>query len=728
MSKLQEHLVNSTNDSLPKQEHWSQDTLDVTNAPSENAALPSLSALEYKLSPSESTSLPQTLVIPNEISPPRPVIYIFSENAELRISLPPKTATYNAPPEHSLRETRNTVYEGSPPLSPITFHFDEDDLSETEDTDAKKIKFHQTEIEKRVENGQYDEILETHVKALIVTYEMTTDLKLILLYAIMCMGRSDWQSIHHSLLPLKFDANAEPEFNIAVYLLRAQVSLQSPTTNPNSSPAQSCRRAIKLCEQYKARKRVDAEMARNLDRWSNAAYKILLQSMGPITNQADQLYWDSKCQENIRDPVLRFSAKLQLRVMHDNQTSMQVSGKYGEPEERELLDPLEIEAPGSRSERLRGNMGATLELPQSVITEDDEEVLRDDYKVLIEKDKPAVGVLTLQFPHRENLLRLLETSLQSGMYGMTEAICQGDCIPLIQRNFAFDHPPIDPFAYHPPYANMIDALIPVQSALPLLATLGNTREDDTDEWDTTVAANCVANIAKKFILSLTPPPLRLFKPLKRLYSGSHQHRHSFDEEEEEEDDDDEEDEEEEEAKEEKKDDGQLDEEAKEACKQIEFALRISISLDNHLITAKLIEIDPPFINLSDGNRSLIHLVIRTSYTADPSMLRKAIGWAQPDLHNTDSTGRNILHYAAYYSIKSVEAMRCLVEYHKCRECWGKVAEMRGVGYTPFQMVKVARRKYRIGDAVEDEFVDEFVKWILKNVGPWVVDPKGEKFK
>ncbi|KAK6524158.1 hypothetical protein TWF694_005819 [Orbilia ellipsospora] len=747
MSKPQEHsgghpsqnetiLVASTNNRLTNQEHWSQDTLDVVSSPSENAVLPSLSKLEYKLSSYESTSSKPTRVNTNEISTPR--VFFNLENEEIRLPLPPKPPGYNSP-EHVSREAINTVYRGSPPLSPTPFHFDEDDLSETEDPEAEKIKFHETEMKKRIENGQYDEILQTHLKALIQTYKITTDIKIILLYSIMEMN--DFAEAYDRLIPFKFDPNVEPDFNIALYLLRAQ--LLSLLGNPKAG--QSCRRVIKLCEQYKTQTRVDAETARNLDRWSNAAYKILLKSMGKIADPADRLYWDSKYKDNIRDPVLRFSAKLQLRVIYDNLTPIQASINHGEPEERELLDSiplLDLQSRPNPSAEIP-SLGAVVKVPQSILTKDDEEVLQEDFRIGIEKDKN--GILMLHFAHRENLLKLLESSLQSGMYDIAVEICKGDPAPLVERTFAFDHPPVDPFAYHPPYANMTDALIPVHSALTLLATLGNTREEDTEEWDTSVAATCLSYISKSPRKLLSPPPSTFPKPHRRRHS-----RRNRDEDEEEEDDEDyeeeeyneEEDEDYEDEDEDYEDEDEDEEESDEEVEgvseekkdkednqplksheietQLELALRISISLDNHPLTAKIVELHP---SLFRNNLSLVHLVIRTSYTGDATMLRRVLSWTQPDFHHKDPSGRNILHFAAYYSIKSVEAMRCLVEYHKCRGCWARVAKMRGVGYTPFQMAKVARARYRVGSTAEEEaFVDEFVEWMLKSVGPWVVDP------
>ncbi|EPS45845.1 hypothetical protein H072_126 [Dactylellina haptotyla CBS 200.50] len=666
-----------------KQEHWSPDTLDIGRGVSESTVVGTSSTFQRKPTRSESSAsaLEQTSESSSiELFPPQYSSQPQSPVAKMNLPtvLPPRADT---------KVSDNKLYTITTSDNPTPFDFDEDDLSDVENDGSRKIGFHVSEIQKSLEKGNFDQDLFTHISAVVFTYGVYSDTKLVILLAIMLTGMgSKSRNLACNLLDdyFRYNEKLAPEMNLTGYLLRAQLYQQGGAVEKASK---DCQRAIKFCEKWKAVSKPESTDSK-IERWSNAAYRILLRGAGPAKDNAERLYYNSKYNSRTRDPLLEVSQKLKLRVMIDNISQMQIISPYS-GEEIELVDSIST-ALNTRPKPFPS---------QSVIVrvswfalENDTilQTLKTAFNITITEEQNTTypvgnkrryeeGKRVLHLRYLEDIPRLFEWNLRvSSDSKLLAEICQDHRFMVLKRNFAFKHPALDPFYYYPPYANNSGTQLPIDTAFTLMATSGTARGGNSIGWYTEAAAKYISVVHETYM-----------RRQRRTQS--------------------------------QEDNDNLT--SNEYDLQVEMAFRIAVSVNNTQVVSKMIELYPACVTPSDNNKSLAYAVIRASYTGDVSILRSMLGRAQPSLHPVDSLQRNIFHYAAYYSIRSVEAMRCLLEYHKCTTCLLAKASFRGEEYTVYEMVSVARRKHRLHSDDED-FIDDLLNLLEKMAGTWVKTTPG----
>ncbi|KAK6518982.1 hypothetical protein TWF281_003673 [Arthrobotrys megalospora] len=559
----------------------------------------------------------------------------------------------------------------TPPVHPKTsanvapFDFDENDLSDEEDATSRLISFHKTKVSQCLNDGRFDYELHKHLKELVKTHKIG-DTVLAVYLAISLLRKCKDTTLVLRLLSeeFKFVATVEPEINLAGYLLRAQASLLE---SQPSSGLKDCRRAIKLVEKYKAAG-VGGEAKESLfDRFRNSAYRIAALCGAKLSNDIDKRYYETMHQPATPWPFLQMGPKILINLEFlDNSGKWQdVENLMSQSVETELEDDL-LEQ--TRAQRFRGiDSGITIYFQ---IPPWGDNFLNTVYgfggaEVNPYPNRNGKNIL---FPQRNKVLELLDFCLkrdgsnpEADLNHIAQHICYSNQSALRDGIFTFEHPMIDPFSYHPPYAGLANTQILVDKAFTLLAKYNHPI------WVSTLYKGLFATGANGIKEQADMDPV-------------------------------------------------LD-------KILESAFRIAIFIDNIEFINCVIGHHPYKIDLTDDSKGLIHAVIRSSWSGNTTILRQMLGRANPNIHSALSNGGNVFHYAAYYSINYASAMECLLEYHRCRECLHAKMTFRGSRYTPYQMASLARPKHRLlGD--NEKLVGEIKALMEKLAGPWVKDDLG----
>ncbi|KAF3934675.1 hypothetical protein ABW20_dc0104454 [Dactylellina cionopaga] len=428
--------------SQPNQEHWSPDCVETAAGSRFEATAVQAHATSYAESPtarsiSESSAGMLEKMNENAVkgseAPSRPASekpnYLFVA-ARLTSKLLPSLSIAGQNPPDSQAPRASPLRKGEIKDS-ITkaqdFDFDEDDLTDEEDDSAKKVEFHLSEIDRCIQKGRFDDTLFAHTKAVVENYGVFTEMRLVICLAVMYLSKGEWAAGQKLLAFFKFDLGLGPEFNLAAYLLRAQVYLKE---GDKPYALRDCRRAIKLLEKYNAQKtggKGENGVDLGLNKFENAAFKILLECVGDINNEADRLYYDSKYQAKIPDPFLPVGPKLKLRILFIGTDYTANSVQYN-PEELELLDDLSTQLQQERPKD-QFRTAIVMKLPQNTIQTSELSRLAKDFGISSSASEANqynrwVGSQTITFPQKEDVMRVLEYFLKSKMITPAKAICQ----------------------------------------------------------------------------------------------------------------------------------------------------------------------------------------------------------------------------------------------------------------------------------------------------------------
>ncbi|EPS45866.1 hypothetical protein H072_130 [Dactylellina haptotyla CBS 200.50] len=202
----------------------------------------------------------------------------------------------NAPQEPASEAPRNYSQPATLQPNPDVSYLDDYDLSDDESDDELKIAFHKAEIKKLMEAGVLNpKPLGIHVKALVETYKVFSDFKVVLIMAVHYLGgdEAQIQQCRDLLADFKADSSKSPEDNIAGYLTRA---LAAYWLKDFSAAYKDSKRIMTLARKNPA--------IREADRFANYAASIASWCAAEMKNEADELYYKSLCIDNLPLPAV----------------------------------------------------------------------------------------------------------------------------------------------------------------------------------------------------------------------------------------------------------------------------------------------------------------------------------------------------------------------------------------------------------------------------------------
>ncbi|KAF3931884.1 hypothetical protein ABW19_dt0208960 [Dactylella cylindrospora] len=330
----------------------------------------------------------------------------------------------------------------APSLSSLdTLDFDENDLSNDELDRARKIDFHKAEIERILREMNMSETLYVHVSALVETYGVVDDFKLVIYLVAWYMESKKWAKAMKLLRDFKYDGSLGVECNLAAYILRAQGSKQ---LGDPSSALKDCQRAINLSDKCLRMGIQDVDVRS----FSNFANYLAAEC---CDKDADVLYYSSQYKQEMAKPSLWLSPAVNLKL-----SMVLASAKRSQQDTKTLVPEDE-----DYDVWMVSLLGGLSELKQNAVVITTDQISRRDRAVLHEQvnaqttfksDRWVLGenrpVVEIRFTRQRDFYQAIAFAMDNGYFELAKALCSSGHPLLysavedfdtvrVQRNFAF---------------------------------------------------------------------------------------------------------------------------------------------------------------------------------------------------------------------------------------------------------------------------------------------------